>query len=700
MNPRIQNAAPRIAVAIVAAFAVGTAVLPTLFYPWFFSTEEAPYGQEAVRFITGDFHQRFFDIPGTPFMALAALVFKTALVGLYGWNADPFSHLDLLFSIMRGLSGLAFAAAVLCMYLATRQIASTCAALLAAAVLALHPILATTLTHTRIEPTAVFIVSAAILAWLRGIVTGGLWFFRIAGLLAGLAMAARFQLALTLLPVFVAYAFVYTQQGKDRTTQIDNLLFVVALAGPIVGGTVAALTAVGFDLSPASEWILASFPGGGAPLATALIRKLWIGLALLAMAILLAAALPLTRRRYIKRYLNSSLAALAGWFAVGVVIGTPTVFVGQQHLLTSVNNFIARNVYVPEFQNTTLKVVNLFLFGTNGQIGVLFTPPLLVLLIAAFRYYLRPVFWCIVLACAIGVLSQLGKLQSTRHISGWLPWFCLWFALGLEAFRAAVPARFKTAVATIVAAITIVPLLLDRTQILKIDLEGHRIHADGVQRLQAWIQSSLPADEPVFFGCCGPVTADPILSSWRINGLNTPESRGVQWFGYRSTLERAGDGYLIVAPDELKGFYIPFFKKVDQSEMIDPTIDPRFTLIQRIVTYGNTIYDIFHFSFTEERRQAFGGISIIEASYGFNCNTPTRAVLAGNMTAALKRRCNRKASCSYTIDVFALEGDPAPQCVKDFSTVWTCEDGLHRQQSIPAEANGKTVLLTCPSASP
>jgi 4-amino-4-deoxy-L-arabinose transferase-like glycosyltransferase len=699
MKLRIQNAAPTIAVAVVAAFAVGTAVLPTLFYPWFFSTEEAPYGQEVVRFITGDFRQRFFDIPGTPFMAVVALVFKAALVGLYGWEADPFSHLDLLFPIMRGLSGLAFAAAVLCMYLASRQIASTWAALLAAAVLALHPILATTLTHTRIEPTAVFIVTAAILAWLRGTVTGWLWFFRIAGLLAGLAMAARFQLALALLPVFVAYAFVYTQQGKDRTTKIDNLLFVVALAAAIAGGTVAAMTAAGFDLSPASEWILASFPGRGAPLATALIRKLWIGLALLAMAIFVAAALSLSRR-YIKRYFNSSLAAVAGWFPLGVLIGTPTVLAGQQYVLTSVDNFIARNVYVPEFQNTTLKVINLFLFGANGQIGVLFTLPLLVLLMAAFRYYRRPVFWCIILACTIGVFSQLGKLQSTRHISGWLPWFCLWFALGLEAFHAAVPAPFKTAVAATVAAITIVPVLLDRTLALKADLEAQRIHADGVQRIQAWIQSSLPTDEPVFFACCKPVTADPILSAWRANGLSTPESRGVQWFGHRSTLVRAGNGYLVVAPDDLIGFYIPFFEKVDQSEMIDPRIDPHFTLIQRIAVHGNSSYEIYQFSFTEEPRLTSGGIAIIEATYGFNCNTATRAVVAGNMTTALKWRCNRRVSCSYEIDVVGLDGDPAPQCAKDFSTVWTCEDGLHRQQSIPAEANGKTVLLSCPSASP
>jgi hypothetical protein len=84
-------------------------------------------------------------------------------------------------------------------------------------------------------------------------------------------------------------------------------------------------------------------------------------------------------------------------------------------------------------------------------------------------------------------------------------------------------------------------------------------------------------------------------------------------------------------------------------------------------------------------------IHVVEGSYGSNCNAPI-----GNVTDKLSSACMGKAdTCSYLIDANAV-GDPAPGCGKDFSVKWRCNssDEVH-QLDVAAEANGKTVTLSC-----
>jgi len=86
-------------------------------------------------------------------------------------------------------------------------------------------------------------------------------------------------------------------------------------------------------------------------------------------------------------------------------------------------------------------------------------------------------------------------------------------------------------------------------------------------------------------------------------------------------------------------------------------------------------------------------IQVVEASYGSNCNVPT-----GNVTGKVSSACMGKVdSCSYLIDVNEI-GDPAPGCAKDFSVNWRCgSPAKDHQFNLPAEANGQTVVLSCPA---
>lgn len=96
-------------------------------------------------------------------------------------------------------------------------------------------------------------------------------------------------------------------------------------------------------------------------------------------------------------------------------------------------------------------------------------------------------------------------------------------------------------------------------------------------------------------------------------------------------------------------------------------------------------------------------IHVVEATYGLSCKdfTPppghANLVKVGNATAALAQACDTaKASCIFEIDSAKI-GDPATDCGKDFIAGWRCggDPQVHRSV-LPAEASGRSALLSCP----
>jgi hypothetical protein len=97
-------------------------------------------------------------------------------------------------------------------------------------------------------------------------------------------------------------------------------------------------------------------------------------------------------------------------------------------------------------------------------------------------------------------------------------------------------------------------------------------------------------------------------------------------------------------------------------------------------------------------------IHVVEATYGLSCKdfTPppghANLVKIGNATAALAQACDTaKASCIFEIDSAKI-GDPATDCGKDFNAGWRCGgDPLVHRVVLPAEASGRSALLSCPA---
>jgi hypothetical protein len=84
-------------------------------------------------------------------------------------------------------------------------------------------------------------------------------------------------------------------------------------------------------------------------------------------------------------------------------------------------------------------------------------------------------------------------------------------------------------------------------------------------------------------------------------------------------------------------------------------------------------------------------ISIVEATYGRNCQAP-----AGNATTLVQKSCDGLALCRFRVESPVL-GDPAPRCAKDFGVAWMCSgEKSARRATLAAEAGfGSTLLLSC-----
>jgi hypothetical protein len=101
-------------------------------------------------------------------------------------------------------------------------------------------------------------------------------------------------------------------------------------------------------------------------------------------------------------------------------------------------------------------------------------------------------------------------------------------------------------------------------------------------------------------------------------------------------------------------------------------------------------------------------ISVMVGSYGLNCvdyQVPTgftNSTATGNVTKQVKLACDGRAQCNYVVDV-SMIGDPATGCGKDFSVEYFCkmprgaeaESQEVKTEFVPAEANGKMVILAC-----
>jgi hypothetical protein len=703
--------------------------LSTITVPWYVMTEELPYAQEVLRFLSGDFRQRFFDIPGTPFIALAASSSALVLAGIKAVSDKSsrlfeigLDHLDCLYVIMRSLSLLAFGLTGWLVFLVARRFASPWAALLGAAVFALHPIIGLSLYHTRIEPFGTMLVAAAMLSLCRAAETEQWRWFAAAGLLAGLAMAARFPLALAAFPPLLLYTLARPTKLRGRGTYVDLLLAAAFLLIACLGMILSLSQLFGwFDRNWLTDLFFVSVWHRGHQFATSAIGKLWIAAGAVGLGIVAALLDPL-RKRLTARYARTSLLTVSVFFPIGVLIGVPTIFAGHDYFLASLQMFIERNAYIqPDLKPGILNTLALYIFGQDpvGQLfdvksfllspsqyppaepGVLFNVALAGLFCAGLVR--RPpktwLYLSIIFGCAVGVLSQFGKLQTTRHIAGWLPFFCVVIAVGADLVHEKL-LRSRAISATLGP--TLVLILFWQEHVIVGPVRFLLERAPLQTELDTWLQANIPAYEAVYHTCCEPITSDVALNWMQANGVDIPSTlihSGSQiWFGEASTLRAAREGYVITSRLSYPSQYLAYYAQMNPSEAVDPYYDSHFSLQHVIGQPPANNYDVFHFSFLDRPRPPEGGISVEQATYGRSCIgavRPSYRLRDGNATAAIARMCNRWERCDLTLSA-SLLGDPAPSCAKSFDIDWICPNGQKGHVAVRPEAAGQTLHLACP----
>jgi len=91
------------------------------------------------------------------------------------------------------------------------------------------------------------------------------------------------------------------------------------------------------------------------------------------------------------------------------------------------------------------------------------------------------------------------------------------------------------------------------------------------------------------------------------------------------------------------------------------------------------------------------GINVLQATYGHSTRRKyqtCKSVVIGNSTGSVTSQCNGKMTCDYKVESSKL-GDPSPGCLKNFVVDYTCSGVDQRQETIPMEANGKSIRLSC-----
>jgi 4-amino-4-deoxy-L-arabinose transferase-like glycosyltransferase len=693
-------------------------------------TEELPYAQEVLRFLSGDFRQRFFDIPGTPFIALTASSSALILSGIKVVSDRSSSlfeialnHLNFLYILMRGLSLLAFGVTGWLVFLIARRFASAWAAILGAAVFALHPIMGLSLYHTRIEAFGTMLTAAAVLSLCRATETEQWRWFSAAGFIAGAAMAARFPLVLAAFPPLLFYTLARPTKLRGRGTDIDLILVAAFLLIVLLGMALSLFRLFGwFDRSWLTDLFFVSVAHGGHKLATGAIGKLWTVAGAASLGIVAALLSPL-RKLLTERYARTSLLTVSVFFPIGVFVGVPTIFAGHDYLLGSIQMFIERNAFIPPASESgILPTLGLYVFGRDpanqlfdvrpfllhshylfAEPGVLFNVALAGLFCAGLVR--RPpktwLYLSILFGCAVGVLSQFGKLQTTRHIAGWLPFFCVVIAVGADFVHEKL-LRSRAISATLGLTFVLILYWQDHV-IVGVTVRQYLASATLQRELDTWLRSNVPASDVVYHACCE-VTSDVALSWMLSNGVDIPPQRirsGSQiWFGQSSTLRAAQDGYVVTSRLMYPSYYLAYYAQMNPAEAVDPYHDPHFSLRHVIGNTSNPAankYDVFHFSYLDRPRPPEGGISVEQATYGRSCVSavPRSYRLSnGNATAAIARMCNRWEQCDLSLSA-SLLGDPAPFCAKNFDIDWVCPSGQKGHIALSAEAIGKTLHLSC-----
>ena len=452
----------------------------------------------------------------------------------------------------------------------------------------------------------------------------------LSGIFAGLTMAARFPSVMAILPVLFAYCAIFPQVFPLKKQRALNKLFSLAIIFLLLcAGSVSLLFRFKFlGRSIITDTLLLT-ADGTYPKATSTIQNIWMILFFVAALVILFAVLSITRS-FLQKFINSSFITVCSGFVVGILMGVPTILWSGNYFLASVENFSTRNKLGQYFINNLFDVIKFFLFGLgewwkvdfvpptdllgSTEIGVIYTYLHAFLLVVGLFTILKTrnrLFYPILMGAILGILCQYGKLQTTRHLTAWLPYFFMIMALpaALLYEKCEATAKNKKQIHRLfsLAAVAIIFTTTYKVQVNSLQiLRGH--FQEKIVLLpdtEKWLAEHTQASDKVFHICCEPINEGTIFDWMQRNGVKIPKGikksdQAVIWFGDREPLTQVKKGYIIISTKTFPKLYIDYYKKMRPESLIDPFTDSHFSL-EKVIDPGlktGTTYQIYRFDFT------------------------------------------------------------------------------------------------------
>ena len=323
-------------------------IWPALFIPWWFNTDEVVFFTEVIRQLRLDPSQTFFDIPGTPFMTLTSVLtdqwwVAERVIGLTA-TANPsdfaFANVQGVFTLMRTLTMAMYLGAVAIAFHLFRRCAGALVAIVAALLFATLPIHVQYSYFVRTESLGLVLSLSAIWIVLYSPWRGTPGSYCCGGVLAGIAMAARFHFAMVGLPV-IFIIFLLRDRGKLRPedSRAEHPGLYPKVAGLAALLVIGALVTISFklnliDADGLTNSLMLTSSGGPTqyPGAKEIVAKLWLLLGLSGAAVLLFVKLP-QYRRWVWPVINPFTLLLGLGFAAGFLVSHPEfLWRGEQQL--------------------------------------------------------------------------------------------------------------------------------------------------------------------------------------------------------------------------------------------------------------------------------------------------------------------------------------------------------------------------------
>jgi dolichyl-phosphate-mannose-protein mannosyltransferase len=554
---------------------------PALFRSWYFSSDEYVFAAEVIRFLHLDFRQQFFDIPGTPFMFLSAILWGmwyglSYLAGPVpapaGLERFTFDHIAGLFVLMRSLTLLFFLCSLVLVFVVASRLTNRVGGCVASFLVATSPIYAAYSSLVRTESLAVCLSLAALLCLLpRGGAAGQPARVFLAGLLAGLAAGARLHSITMTAPLL--------------------LILVILTCTPML---------------PYPRWVWWFWAGSTGSILVFSARSvaLLIATAVTAMVGCLGYALGVTRS-FVMRVIGPPTVRLLIGVALGLAIGIPTMLPQWRHFMQS---FVMYTTTYRDFDREGLPfLVNVWWF-VNYYLSVIAPDRGSLLLLVGGGITVLSIRDSRLLAVLAGaalffVSKPLNLRAAPHHVILWLPLFAV-----VSACPIAKAWELRSRVRGGLRRLCYVLVLIAVVATLMRGLEPgfKRVGGDvayNEQRMQNiaaagdWIKRNTETNSvvAVAYFCFGP----NVFYTW-LRALRVPvpdyllDGREyVIWWGNRSAL-RGKAGYALATRDDVSSLK-QRTDEVSPGDGTDPFTDKSFTLLKSFGGGSNAV-NLFRFS--------------------------------------------------------------------------------------------------------